>query len=396
VRVLLLPKVRSSSNWGIIGFFVFAFAAGGVIQPFLMLYLKEVGLSGAQIGILQGWTALISVLVTPFIGLIADRTQRHRVLLGVIVFVKGISAPLMLLSSAWVWLVSMVSIRIITAGAQDALMNRLTLTHIKGNGRSNFGSVRFWGALSFAITSLMAGIAARNQSVSVMFPLAGILALIAVLFVAAFPSRIVPASQAHTTKYRARFRLNPALLSLFAVIFLFTVSRSGYETFGYVFLSTKLNAGNDLIGLLGAMGGLAPIPAYYLADWMLKQWGQVRTMAAGLGFFGIGFAGFGLLTNPWFALPLVISIGIGTALFLVSLVVMLGEIGLPEQAATDQMLAQLTVPGLAGIFALPLSGLVFDSLGGRVLFGLEAAMVLMTIGFLIFYSKRLQAVREAG
>jgi len=43
-------------------FFIFAFGAGGVIQPFLILYLKESGLDGIQIGVIQGRTALISVL----------------------------------------------------------------------------------------------------------------------------------------------------------------------------------------------------------------------------------------------------------------------------------------------------------------------------------------------
>lgn len=394
MRSISLTKSRSSSEWGIIGFFVFAFAAGGVIQPFLMLYLKEVGLSGIQIGAIQGWTALISVLLTPLIGVFADHSQRHRFLLGLIVLLKGISAPLMLISNAWVWLVSMVGLRIITAGAQDALMNRLTIAYLKGNERSNFGSIRFWGALSFACTSLLAGLAARGRSVGVLFPLAGILALAAVLFVTAFPARIVNLKRITDPAGKRGFKPTPALISLYLVIFLFTLSKSGYETFGFVFLSTKLGAGNELIGVMGALAGIAPIPAYYLADLLLKQWGQVWTMVTGLGFFGLGFAGFALLTNPWGALPLVIFIGFGTALFLVSLVIMLGDLGLPERAATDQMLAQLTVPGLAGIFALPLGGWIFDSSGGRVLFGLEAGMVLVTIAFLLFLARRINVASK--
>jgi MFS family permease len=64
----------------IIAFFLLAFAAGGVIQPFLNLYLVEVGFSGAQVGVLLGYTSFAIVLVTPLLGWLADRTQRHRLI----------------------------------------------------------------------------------------------------------------------------------------------------------------------------------------------------------------------------------------------------------------------------------------------------------------------------
>jgi MFS transporter, PPP family, 3-phenylpropionic acid transporter len=385
---LSLTAARSRSGWQIIAFFIFAFAAGGVIQPFLNLYLVEVGLSGVQIGVLQGWTALIAVLVTPLIGILADRTQCHRLLLGIIVFLKGFSAPLMLLSSTWAWLVGVVSLRIITAGAQDALMNRLTIAYLQNNGQTNFGAIRFWGALSFAATSLLAGLAAQGTSAGILFPLAGAFALVAVIFTKGFPARITDISEPVNSYRPVQTFLDPALISLYLVIFIFSFSRSGFETFNYVFLTNQLGANYDLIGVLGAVGGIAPIPAFYFADRCHNQLGQTWTMALGLFSFLLAYVGFALLTNPLWAIPLVVLYGFGTALFLVSMVLMLGRLGHREQAATNQMLAQLTVPGLAGIFALPISGWLFDIFGGRILFGLDAILVLSALLFL--FVKRLK------
>ena len=73
---------HSRLGWRIIVFYLFAFGSGGIIKPFLNLILVEVGLTGTQIALMQGWTALIAVVVTPLIGLLADRTQRHRLVLG--------------------------------------------------------------------------------------------------------------------------------------------------------------------------------------------------------------------------------------------------------------------------------------------------------------------------
>jgi MFS family permease len=142
-------------DWRIIVYYLLAFGSGGVIKPFLNLYLVEVGLTGTQIGIMQGWTALVAIFVTPLIGLLADRTQRHRFVLGLVAFTKGISAPLMPLSNAWLWLTTTVSLRVISAGAHDAILNRLTLTRLKQNHSQKLGSVRFWGSLSFAATSML-------------------------------------------------------------------------------------------------------------------------------------------------------------------------------------------------------------------------------------------------
>jgi PPP family 3-phenylpropionic acid transporter len=279
-------------DWRIVGFYIFAFAAGGVVKPFLNLYLIEVGLSGSQIGVLQGGTAFVAVVVTPLIGVLADRTQRHRLLLAGIVFVKGLSAPLLLISNAWAWLATWVSVRVITSQVQDALMNRLTLAHLQAHKRTNLGSVRFWGALSFAATSLLAGWLARDDSVSVMFPLAGIAGTAAVLFVGAFPAQIAERSLRGIAQPSLPKR-SPQLWFAFGIIFLFAFSLSGWETFGFVFLGEEMGAGNDVIGFLGAVSGLAPLPAFYGADWLIRRGGAVMAMAISFGALGVGVGGTG-------------------------------------------------------------------------------------------------------
>ena len=359
----------------IILFFVLAFSAGGVIQPFLNLYLIEVGLSGTQIGILHGWAALVTIVVTPLIGFLADRTQQHRTLLAVVAFAKGIAAPLMLVSGAWVWLIGVVSLRVISAGAHDALLNRLTLAHLQETRQNNLGAIRFWGALSYAVMALLAGWLARDQSVAVVFPLAGALAIAPVFLVGAFPARLAPA-RATASAVKRVVRPHAPSVWLFAIIFLYACSQSGIETFSNIFLSKDLRAGNDLIGLLSGVAHLAPLPAYFLADRLVRRLGAARTMAASFGLFALAWFGYAIIAHALLALPLAILNGGGMALYIVSMVVLFGELGLPERAAMEQMLAQLTVPGLARIIAQPLSGWIFQVLGARTLFALDAGIIL--------------------
>ena len=370
----------------VIAFFLFAFAAGGVIQPFLNLYLVEVGFSGAQVGVLLGYTSLAIVLVTPLLGWLSDRTQRHRLILGIIVAIKGLSAPAMLLSTAWGWLATTVSIRMMTAGAQDALMNRLTMAHLKERGQVNFGSIRLWGALSFACTSLLTGWLARDHSVSVLFPLAGILGLLAALCATGFPERIAP--QSVSSRIPTPFRRSPALLALFTLVFFLTLGKSGYETFGNIYIKTTLGASNTWIGLLGALGSLTPVLAFVLADATLARLGKISTLTLGSILSALAFILLAFAPNPIWTLPAVILNGAGGAFYLVGLVNLLSQLGHPEQAATDQMLAQLTLPGLAGMLAQPVSGWMFDTLGGQTMLIVGATISMLCV-CLVFLNRKM-------
>jgi len=370
----------------IIAFFLLAFAAGGVIQPFLNLYLVEVGFSGAQVGVLLGYTSFAIVLVTPLLGWLADRTQRHRLILGIIVAIKGLAAPAMLISAAWGWLAAIVSLRMMTAGTQDALMNRLTMAHLNERGQINFGGIRLWGAFSFAATSLLTGWLARDHSVSILFPLAGILGLLAAVCVTGFPERISARTESHAPQ--TTLRRAPALLALFTLIFFLTLGKSGYETFANIYIKTTLGANNTWIGLLGAVGSLTPVFAFALADRILARFGKLATLTLGISLSALAFLFLAFAPSPIWTLPSVIFNGAGGAFYLVGLVNLLSQLGHPAQAATDQMLAQLTLPGLAGMLAQPISGWMFDSFGGQTLL-IAGAVITALCVFLIFIKRKI-------
>jgi MFS family permease len=202
------------------------------------------------------------------------------------------------------------------------------------------------------------------------------------MFVGAFPARI---TQGHSKQARPGplFRRSTQLTLVFAIIFLFALSSSGPDTFGNVFLAEDLGAGNDLIGLLGALTWLTALPAYHAADRLLQRWGAIATMATSLGLHALGWGGYALIPHPALAVPLVALQGCGRALYMVSMVILLGELVPPQRAATDQMLAQMTVPGLAQMVAQPVGGWIFDVWGGRFLFAIDAVVCALAAGLLL-------------
>jgi PPP family 3-phenylpropionic acid transporter len=378
---------RLQVDWRILAFYVFAFAAGGVVQPFLNLYLVEIGLSASRIGVIYGWAALAAVIITPLIGLLADRSQRHRLILGVDTLIKGASAPLMLLSSAWSWLVFTVSLRVLAAGVSDGLLTPLTMKRLNENHSQKIGGVRVWGSLSFALTSLLTGWAARGRSAATLFPLAGALGAAACLFVVAFPDRIAERSSGRLIDAND-IRPSSNILLLYLLAFLYAFSASGPESFTNVFLVQSLGAGNDLIGLIGAVLWLAPLAGFYFSDHLINRIGGAACMATSFGLFAFAYLGFALIPTPILALPFVITQGVGQALYLVSLIILMTHFGPANNASTNLLLAQMTVPGLAKIVAQPLSGRIFEVFGGPTLFVLDALIILIAMSLLLIARRR--------
>src|SRR5687768_14520213 len=82
-------------------FYFFYFAALGSLVPFLTLYYRERGLSGAQIGLLLGIQPLIALVSGPIWSGVADVTRQHKRLLVSSLLGLTVSVVLLSLSSSF-------------------------------------------------------------------------------------------------------------------------------------------------------------------------------------------------------------------------------------------------------------------------------------------------------
>lgn len=398
-----LPQSPDSRQRGgfdprLIVLYVLVFAAGGVIQPFLTLYLQEVGLSGTEIGVIFGWASLLAVVFTPLIGMLSDRTQMQRLIFALVSVFKGLSPPLMLLGSSNLWLAFTVSLRVVTAGASDALLTPLTFVHLREQGRNQkIGSIRFWGVAGFSTASLLAGLLARGRSVGVLFPAAAVLVFLSLGFLRVLPPGVIGAAGHPGPKPKWSFQKpSPGILALLAAVFIFSAGFSGPETFANPFLSRELEAGNDFIGLIGAVAIACQLPGFLIADRLNEAFGADKSLIAGFSIIGIGWLGFLVARTPLQYLPFVVFQGVGMGIYWISMFVILQESSRSENATTDLMIAKITLPGLAGMLAKPLSGLVYDQLGGRILFLMDVVLIILAIGIWIYGAKKAGRDKHRG
>ncbi|MCB0189521.1 MAG: MFS transporter, partial [Caldilineaceae bacterium] len=143
----LLPKV----------YYFCHFAAMAALMPFLALYYRELGLSERHIGLLTGLPPLLTLVVAPLWGALADATQRHQRLLQTAVGGLWVTILLLSLLRNPFWLFPVVVLYATFSAPIMPLVDNTVLA-LLGERKAIYGRLRLWGALGWGIAGTAAGL----------------------------------------------------------------------------------------------------------------------------------------------------------------------------------------------------------------------------------------------
>ena len=142
--------------WRLSAYYFFYFAFLGAFSPYFSLYLKSLGLSAWDIGVLMSLMQVMRVLAPPLWGALADR-------LGVrmpVVRAAGALAALgfagFLLTRSFAGLFAVMAVMAFFWAASLPLVEAATLGHLKG-APGRYGRIRLWGSIGFIVTVLGCG-----------------------------------------------------------------------------------------------------------------------------------------------------------------------------------------------------------------------------------------------
>jgi MFS family permease len=128
-----------------------------------------------------------------------------------------------------------------------------------------------------------------------------------------------------------------------------------------------------------------------LIDVLLRRFSVRTTMILGTLGMAASWLSFAIITSAVYIIPLMILRGTVYTLHTVSMPLLVSRISHPSNAATNQAIAQVTVPGLAILLTGPISGWIFDQAGGRVLFTISMLMAVLSASILLAGRRQLRA-----
>lgn len=349
--------------WGLIG----------VYDPFMNVYLAQLGLDGREIGILATLLPLMFLLIAPAVSVPADRYGRRRVTLQICL--TGLAATLL-----FFWLPqSFFPILLLTAVLSlfrapiaplaDGVITRLAVRH-----HLNYGRMRLWGSFGFAAAAVVGGVVWQRVGFVPMFVVAGIITL--PLIVVTTRLQEEPAVVAETPHAWTQLLRHPGMMAILAASFL----AGGYLGMTFTFEGVYLNqlGGSELIvGLFFGIGALFELPAMQYSDKIARLFGRPRTLMMAYGLLILANLGKAWAPNAEVFLLFAVLKGLGFGLFFVTTVRLVDEQTPAVWSATAQGVLNAVLLGIAPLIANPLGGWIFDEFGGYWIFVIAALLALM-------------------
>jgi PPP family 3-phenylpropionic acid transporter len=250
-------------------------AHGALMNPFLPLWLKSLGLSLVTISMLTSIQAATRMFAPYAWGALSDRTgERARLMRWGAVMALLASAGLWWNGGVW-WLGGVLLLLYVqTSGMMP--MTEASVAHVVSQGgvfnTKLYGRVRLWGSLGFMLAVMAAG-AWYEQVGMASFPLIVSLSLAALVV---FACRMPDVKEVHAAAKAVAPAMSPVLAQpvvrwFFASVFFHILSHMGIYSFFSLYLDS-LGYSKTMIGLLWAVSVTVEIAWFFTQSrWMPRM-----------------------------------------------------------------------------------------------------------------------------
>jgi len=362
------------------GFNFFYFSLFSLFISFLPVYLDQIGISGTHIGLLLGAGSVIGIVSQPFWGMVSDKMRTIRKVLLLILLISVIVGTLLYRSAA-LWEVSLfVGLIFFFYLPTDPLVENLNFQTAQRKGIS-FGSVRMYGALGYAVTSLCAGFAVDRwgtSSLSWMFLGLGAVALAIGITLEDVKASAKPALLGNLKQ----FFMQSHALAFFLLVFITAIPHKMNDSFIGLYIS-ELGGDMRLTGLSWFVMTITETVFFGISARLIKPGREKLMMTIAAGLYMARFLLCSFVADPQTLVALQVFQGFTFVFFYASAIQYLHAIVPEEWKSTGQTVLTALFFGVSGIIGSSFGGWMMDAFGGAVLYKIMAAG--SAIGFLFSF-----------
>ncbi|WP_136605003.1 MFS transporter [Paenibacillus dokdonensis] len=359
------------------------FALLSMFIPFLPLYFSEQGLNETQIGTIIGIGGFITLIAQPLWGMISDRTRTIRKVLIILVICTTVTGYLLYSTSNYALIIVFVMLTYFFLMPVDPLTESLNFRVAESAGIS-YGSLRTFGALGYAVMSLLAGYLMTNygaHSLGYTFAGLGIISLIVTFLMPDAPVSGKPV----TMNSLKSFLRNKETLLFLVLVFISSVPARMNDTYLGLYIK-DLGGKPDLLGLAWFLAAGSEILVFSLSFWWLRKNKELAIISIAGAFYFIRFFISAWITDPdWMAYIQLLQI-MTFPVFYTAAIQYLYSIVPVEWRATGQTVLALLFFGVSGILASFAGGALYQAFGGKTMYLTISVMsfIGMLFGFVLY------------
>lgn len=371
--------------WQVGGGYFWYYAAIGAFVPFIALYLRGLGFSGLQVGVLTALPSVGVAIVGPIVGALADARGVHRWVLRVgLALGVALAAVAALLERFPPILLAIAGIALALA-AVPSMLDSYAVTSGERAGRS-YGILRVWGSVGYMLAVLVVGRLMGDAATALVFGAYAACLGIALLAVFTLP----PLAERRAQPLLAGFRdawANRPLVVLLVVAFLISTGAAVMNIYLGIHLQ-GIGGSASLTGVAFAISGASELPVVAFGGWLLARLGPLRLAAMAIAVYAARYIAFSLITVPEWVLAVQVFHGLSYGAFLIASVTLAHRLAGREGAATAQALLTAMSFGFGAIVGSLVAGALLDTIGTDGLFAGAAAMMVLTLVVLIVGDRR--------
>lgn len=338
------------------------FGGIGIFYTYIALYLKEVGLTGTQIGIVLAVIPLAGFLTQPLWGLLGDLLQIRRVLLASTSFALALAVCLFGLRDSFAWLLGCTIVLAVLRSPAGPFCDALALEYLERHTRRHeFGALRMWGSLGFAVASLAVGALVIGSATRlIVYLYAASVALMGLVCLT------LPDAHGHQRpvlrEAPALLRQHPALLKLLLASLLLGMTLGIVNSYQIVYLA-DIHAPGWVSGLTFAVGGLAEVVFMSLGAAIIRRWGLRAVLIGGIALLPPRWLLYMVITEPLWVVPTQILHAIGMLSLLIAAVLLVDQQLGGSWRATGQTLYSAALHGVGSTIGLLVAGVIYERIG---------------------------------
>ncbi len=365
-------------------FYAAVFVGTGASLPYMPVWFREHGLSGAQIGIVLSLPMLAKTLTAPALAVWADGFALRRTPLMLLLFGAAAAyAAIGLTDGFWPWLVCwLVAASLFTA--VTPLTDVLALRRARREG-FNYGWPRGLGSAAFIVANIGLGavLAAAGADVVLVW------VVLAVAFAGACARLLLPPEPSHEGGERpgrsARWRglrgllRDPAFMLAVGSVGLIQSAHAFYYAFSA--LAWRREGISDLVvGLLWAFGVLVEIGFMWFAEPWRRRTGPERLLLIGGAAAVVRWTAFAFSPPLWLLFPLQALHALSFAATYMAGLQLIERLSPPQSASSAQTISSALSGGLLIGLATIASGALYDAAGPKGYLAMAAMAALGMAG----------------
>ncbi|MFC4023292.1 MFS transporter [Oceanobacillus longus] len=371
--------------------FVSFHASNTILISFLPLYLQFRGLNGTQIGWVLAVESLASILAQPFWGYLSDKYKTVKKILFVCIIGLLIGSTLFFQMDTLPTILVMGALFYFFATPVGALTDSLAQRRSVELNVS-FGSIRMWGSVGFALSSLLVGEVLASFGIQYMgwvYFFFGSLALLTV-----FPLKDVKVeSQPVKIKDLSRIVKNKPFLIFLSVIVFITVTHRMNDYYMALYI-TELGGTEALVGVAWFVGVIAEAAVFALAGfWFRKYHAMIFIIVAAI-LYTLRWFLYSAVDDPMFIVALQFMHGLTFGVFYTAAFDYVTRLIPTFLQSTGHLVFFSVYFGLSGIIGSLAGGPLIETFGGNTMYifmGIIAAIgtILLITYHILPYGKEI-------